>query len=117
MSISKRKRKDGLTVYDVTTEYGTFDGKRERRKRTFLTLSDAQKAESEYQRLKSAISNRTGRITLSEYIDRFYWPVTLRRLEATSLDTYKREIDKRIKPCLGDVMLDDLNRQKIQMMV
>lgn len=117
MSITVRKLKDGSKVYDATLEYGMVDGKRERKVRTFKTLKEAQAAEEDASRLRNAMRNRSGRLTLSEYIERYYWPITSKRLEATSLETYKREIDKRILPCLGNVALEDLDRLKIQRMV
>jgi len=117
MSISKRKLADGRTVYDVTIEYGYKDGKRDRRRKTFATRKEAEREEEKARRVRAALRNRTGQTPLGEYIDRFYWPITSRRLEATSLETYKREIDKRIKPILGDCALEELDRQKIQAMV
>ena len=116
MSIRKRKLKDGSTVYDVSTSYGTGEG-RVRRSRTYLTLKDAQKAEDDSKRLRNALRNKTGRITLSEYIDIYYWPITSKRLEATSLDTYEKEIRLRIRPMLGDYPLDEIDRLRIQKMV
>ena len=116
MSITKRKRKDGSTVYDVTLEYGTIDGKRDRRKRTFPTLKDAQAAERDAERLRGAMRHQ-GRLKLGEYIARYYWPIASRRLQATSQDTYRREIDKRILPILGDCFLEELDRLKIQRLV
>ena len=117
MSITRRRLKDGSYVYDALLEYGSMDGKRSRRKRTFRTRREAEDAEREAERLRGAMRNRTGRITLGEYVDLFYWPIASRRLEATSLDTYRRELDKRILPQLGSVKLDDLDRLRIQRMV
>ena len=116
MSIKARKLKDGTTVYDAVLEYGTVDGKRDRRKRTFSTLREARKADADAARIRRA-GRHLGRLTLGEYIERFYWPIASRRLQATSLDTYRKEIDKRLIPKLGDVFLDELDRQTIQRMV
>jgi integrase len=60
---------------------------------------------------------RSGRITLSQYIDLHYWPVAQKRLAATSLDTYEKEIRLRIRPRLGNVDIRDIDRVKIQKMV
>lgn len=117
MTIRARKLKDGSTVYDTELYYGTVDGKPDREYKTFRTLKDAQKAERDSARFRDAAKHRTGRMTVSEYIDRYYWPIASRRLEATSLDTYRREIDKRIIPNLGTMMLDALDRRAIQRMV
>ena len=116
MSIKRRKLKDGTIVYDAVLEYGTADGKRDRRKRTFATLKEAKAAEKDAERLRGAIRHR-GKLKLGEYIARYYWPIASRRLEATSLDTYRKELDKRILPVLGDEYLEELDRLKIQRMV
>lgn len=115
MSIRKRRTKYGY-VYDVTLEYGTVDGRRDRKKRTFRSLKEAEKAEKDAERLRGALRHQ-GRLKLGEYITRFYWPIASRRLEPTTLDTYKREIDLRIMPCLGEEYLEDLDRLKIQRMI
>lgn len=117
MSISKRKLKDGTIVYDATLEYGTVDGKRKRRTRTFGTLEEARRAEEDASRLKGAMRKRTGAITLKEYVDLYYWPIASKRLEATSKDTYRTELDKRILPALGDKRLEDIDRLAVQGMV
>lgn len=117
MSIRKRKLKDGTTVYDATLEYGRIDGKRDRETRTFRTLKEAREAEREAERLKGAMRHRTGAITLGEYVDRYYWPIASKRLEATTLDTYRTELDKRILPHLGDRRLQDIDRLGVQRMV
>lgn len=116
MSIKARRLKDGTTVYDAVLEYGTVDGVRDRRKRTFATLKDAQTAEREAERLRGALRHH-GRLKLGEYVERYYWPIASRRLEAASLDTYRTELDRRILPMLGDVFLEDVDRLKIQRMV
>ena len=116
MSISKRKLKNGKTVYDVSLEYGIVNGARDRVSKTFDTLKEAQAAEKDAERFRKAVADKTGKIRLSEYIDRFYWPVTSRRLEVTSLETYERDIRLRIKPYLGGYYLDALDRRKIQEM-
>ena len=118
MTITARKLKDGKTVYDAELFYGiNADGTRDRSKRTFDTRKDAEAAVRDAARFRNAVKNRTGRLTVEEYIDRWYWPIASRRLEATSLDTYRREIDKRILPHLGGTMLCDIDRMAVQRMV
>ena len=117
MSIHKRQLKDGTTVYDVTLEYGIYRGKRLRECKTFHTLKAAQDADKDAKRYRQAVNDRSGKLRLSEYIDNFYWPIASRRLEVTSLETYEREIRKRIKPYLGNCFLEDIDRYKIQTMI
>ena len=118
MSISKRTLKNGKTVYDVVVYTGfTIDGKRDRKKVTCKTLSAAKREEAKLIAMKDAMRNRSGRITLGHYIDAHYWPVAVKRLAATSLDTYEKEIRLRIRPSLGNVDIRDIDRPKIQAMV
>lgn len=117
MSVSKRKLKDGTIVWDAILEYGEIDGRRDRVSRTFQTKREAMAADADAKRYRQSLRHRTGSMTLAEYIDRRYWPIASRRLEATSLDTYERDIRLRIKPHLGRYSLDDIDRYKIQAMV
>lgn len=116
MSISKRKLKSGKTVYDVTT-YAKVDGRWTRRKVTCKTKHEAEYVQARDKATRSALKSRSGRVKLSDYIERVYWPNASKRLAATSKDTYKREIDKRIIPALGRYLLEDIDRQAIQEMV
>ena len=117
MSIRARKLKSGKTVYDVTLEYGSRDGRRDRKVKTYQTRKEAEIADSEASRLRYAMRNKSGRITLNEYIERYYWPIALRRLSASTLDYYRCEIDRHIKPSLGDTFLDDIDRWAVQGML
>lgn len=117
MSIRRRKLKNGRVVFDATLEYGTANGTRERRTKTFDTLKAAQDAEKDAKRYRDAVADRSGKLKLAEYIDRHYWPIASRRLASTSVMTYEKEVRLRIKPHLGEYYLDVLDRQKIQAMV
>lgn len=115
MAISSRQLKDGTTVYDVRCSMGyRMDGKPDRRSVTVRTKRAAQLEEAKMIAERDALRGRSGKMTLSQYIDTRYWPVASKRLAATSKDTYKREIDKRIKPMLGNVDIRDLDRPRIQ---
>ena len=118
MSITARQLKDGSTVYDVRCYMGfKADGTRDRRCITVKTKRAAQLEESKMIAERDAMRGRSGKMTLSQYIDHHYWPVARGRLAATSLDTYIIEIDKRIKPNLGNVDIRDIDRKMIQRMV
>lgn len=116
MSIARRKLKDGSTVYDATLEYGRVGGKRVREYRTFATLKEARAAEADAKRCREGLARRGG-LKLAEYVERVYWPIASRRLAATSLDTYEREIRLRILPSLGEMRLEDIDRRAVQAMV
>ena len=118
MAITERTLKDGTTVYDVRCYMGyTADGKLDRRSVTVRTKRAAQLEESKMLAERDAKRGRSGKMTLSQYIDFHYWPVASKRLAATSLDTYEKEIRLRIKPNLGNVDIRDIDRTNIQRML
>jgi integrase len=118
MSIKARKLKSGKTVFDVCVFMGyNPDGTRNRRYVTMPTKRAAQLEEARLLAEKDALRGRGGRITLAAYIDNNYWPDALKRLAATSLDTYEKEIRLRIKPQLGNLDVRDIDRPKVQRMV
>lgn len=109
MSIRKRKLKNGKTVYDVTVNAGS-----ERLYETAYSKAEARAIEAQ---LKADYSQREAHratITLNRYIDSIYWPIALKRLSASSLDTYEKEIRLRIKPTLGKMRLAEIDRAAIQ---
>ena len=118
MSVKARKLKDGSTVYDAVLEYGKdSSGKRIREVKTFATKKEAEVAQENAKRVRNAMNGKAGFLTMADYIDRCYWPIASRRLAKTSQDTYEREIEKRIKPFLGDKRLDKISRYEIQRMI
>ena len=118
MAITSRQLKDGTTVYDVRCFMGyKLDGKPDRRSVTVRTKRAAQLEEAKMVAERDAKRGRSGKMTLAQYIDNYYWPVTVNRLAATSLDTYDQEIRLRIRPQLGNVDIRDIDRARIQRMV
>jgi len=118
MSITKRILSDGSTVYDVRVYVGkTASGGYHRRCVTCQTMKAARAEEAKMISEREALRGRHGKMTLSTYIDHYYWPVAVKRLAATSLDTYEKEIRLRIKPALGKTDLRDINRFMIQSMI
>ena len=118
MAITSRQLKDGTTVYDVRCFMGyKMDGKPDRRSVTVKTKRAAQLEEAKMVAERDAKRGRSGKMTLAQYIDNYYWPVAVKRLAATSLDTYDQEIRLRILPQLGNVDIRDIDRTKIQRMV
>jgi len=118
MSIQKRTLKDGTTVYDAIVYTGfTHDGKRDRTKVTCRTKRAAELEEAKLKAQADAMRGRSGRMRLSAYIDGVYWPVASKRLAATSLDTYEKEVRLRIRPWLGNVDIRDIDRARVQRMV
>lgn len=110
-----RQLKNGTTVYDVRRTMGyDANGKLVRRSVTVRSKRAAQLEESKMIAERDAMRGRSGKMTLAQYIDGRYWPAASSRLAATSKDTYRTEIDKRIKPLLGSVDIRDVDRVRIQ---
>ncbi len=110
MSIRKRTLKNGQSVYDVTI----YINAEKRNTKTVSTKAAAVALEAAWIAERNAQSARDGSITLKAYIYNVYWPLALKRLSATSLDTYDQEIGLRIIPALGDIPLKDIDRTAIQ---
>ena len=118
MSITARKRKDGTTVYDVSVYTGfASDGTRDRKKVTCKTKRAAEVEQARLISKRDAMRGRSGRISVADYVDDHYWPAASRRLAATSLDTYEKEIRLRIKPALGHLDVAEVDRRAVQRMV
>ena len=115
MSVRKRKLKSGKVVYDAVLEYGyDHDGKRIRETKTFDSKSDAEQADRIAHETSNALKSKSGRLTFSQYVERCYWPIASRRLEATTLDTYERVLRLHIMPTLGKIRLDKIDRYSVQ---
>lgn len=118
MSIRERQLKNGTMVYDVRVFMGyTSDGKQDKRHITCKTKRAAKLAEAQMVAERDAMRGRSGKMTLSQYIDHRYWPAALTRLAPSSLDTYEKEIRLRIRPELGNIDLRDIDRPKVQRML
>ena len=118
MSISSRKLKNGKVVYDVRLRMGeTRDGSTERVCRTVRTKKEAIALEASMIAEREARRGKSGKMTLAAYISTYYAPVASKRLAATSWDTYRIEIERRIIPALGDLDIRDIDRRDIQRMV
>lgn len=117
MSITPRTLKDGSTVYVVREYVGfTLDGKRDRETITCRTIREAKNEQARMIAMRDARRNKSGRCTFSAYVDRWYWPSTA-SLAPTSRDTYKREIEKRLRPSFGEIDIRDIDRLAIQKVV
>lgn len=118
MTIRERRLKDGTVVYDVVEYVGfTPDGRRDRKSVTCRTKAQARVEQAKLVAMREASRGRSGRMTLEQYIEGWYWPAASGALAATSRDTYRRELEKRIIPALGDVDVRDIDRARIQRMV
>ena len=117
MSISRRRLKDGTTVYDVREYVGfTIDGRRDRKSVTCRTLRAAKVERAKLVALRDARRNRSGRCTFGEYVDRWWWPTTS-GLAASTRDTYERELRLRLRPAFDGVDMRDMTRPMVQRMI
>ena len=112
MSITKRVRKDGSSVYDVS-EYVGFkpDGTRAREYATRPTLREARAAQADMLAKRDAARGR--KATLRHYVEVVWWP-SLKDLAPSSRTTYERELRLRIMPALGQRDLRSIDRTMIQ---
>ena len=118
MSVREITRNDGTTAYHVRRFMGhRADGKPDQRSRTFASKRAAELYDAKLLAERDAMRGRSGKMTLSAFIDNYYWPVASKRLAATSLDTYEREVELRIRPALGNVDIRDIDRKRVQRMV
>ena len=93
MSVRTKKTSSGKTVYQVRRFMGyKADGKPDQRSRNFDTKRAAELYDAQLLAERDAMRGRSGKMTLSQFIDHYYWPVAVKRLAATSLDTYEKEI-------------------------
>ena len=117
MSISKRTLKDGRVVYDVQEYVGfTMDGRRDRKKVTCRTMREAKVEQAKLVALRDARRNRSGRCTVREYVEMWWWP-SASRLAASTRDTYEKELRLRILPSIGNMDVRDVGRPQVQRMV
>lgn len=117
MGITKRTLKNRQTVYDVVEYSGfTFNGNRDRTYITCSTLHAAKVEQAKIVAQRDAMRNRSGRITFQGYLDAYYLR-TMDNLAASSRDTYRREIDKRLIPAFGNIDIRNIARPQIQHMV
>lgn len=117
MSISKRRLRDGTTVYDVREYVGfTLDGKRDRKSVTCRTLRAARVEQAKLIALRDSRRGRSGRCTFGEYVDRWWWPSTA-GLAASTRDTYEKELRLRLRPAFDGTDMRDITRPMVQRMV
>lgn len=115
MSITARKLKDGVTVYDVRYQIGHKpDGTPNRVQVTCRTKNEAKLIHARMIAESDALRGRAVGMTLNDFVAHHYWPNATKRLAATTLDTYKKELDLRILPALGKYQLRAIDRAKIQ---
>lgn len=117
ITVRKRYRKNGQTMYEYRFEIATIDGKRQwKTKCGFKTATEARKAG----RLELQSYENSGcviakdRMSVSDYLD--YWLVAdcTIDLKETTVTGYKKSVENLIKPKLGVFRLKSLTREILQ---
>lgn len=94
-----------------------IDGSLDRRTHIFRTRHEAE----EYERRCMVEKERKGPVsadtTLSEFVDRVWWPEKESSLTKTSLKSYEQELRLRIIPAFGDKNVSDITRLDVQAMI
>lgn len=117
MPITKRKLKNGKTVYDVREDMGfTVDGKRDRPKRTFATLREAKAEQIRMLAVRDARRNRSGKILFRDYVNNWWRPST-KGLAPNTHKSYDRDLRVHIMPVIENVDIRDINRAHVQRIV
>ena len=118
MSVREVRNKDGTVSYQARRFMGyKADGTPDQRSRTYKNKRAAELADAKMLAERDAMRGRSGKMTLAQYIDNRYWPVASKRLAATSLDTYEKEVRLRLRPHLGNRDIRDITRKDVQAMV
>lgn len=94
MSVKKLNNGKWRVQVDVGT---TWEGKRDRRTKSFTTKKDAVEQEREWLEEKRRLKGLTTRITLGDFVRIHWWPAKLNTLEQTSLDSYEQDLRLRIE--------------------
>lgn len=114
MAVKKTKNKTWRVQVDVGR---TWDGKRDRRTRTFKTKKEADAQEAEWLEEKRRRKGLTTKITLGDFVRIHWWPMKLNTLEQTSLDSYDQDLRLRVLPHFENVEIDHIDRISIQQMI
>lgn len=114
--MSIRKTEDGR--WRVQVDVGvTYDGKRDRRTRTFRTKREATAQEADWIDERDRMRGRFTRMTLGDFVARRWWPSKERTLSPTSLVSYEQDLRLRVLPAFGHVEMDRIDRRAVQDMI
>lgn len=121
-SIITFKDTEGKKRYKVTYELPRLDGMRHRKSKTFpygtkYTDVVAFKRQKEVELATGEFTSNTN-ITLTEYVEKVYFPVYTMYLSPTTVVNYKRLYDSGrdycVKERFGSFKLKDINRRMVQ---
>lgn len=114
--MSIKKLANGKWRVDVTIGV-TWDGKRDRRTKTFRTKKEALAQEQLWNDEKRRMHGLVTRITLGDFVKLYWWPTKLSTLEQSSLDSYEQDLRLRVLPCFAHIEIDRIDRMSVQKMI
>ena len=113
--LEKRTKSSWLIIIDKGVDPVTK--KRDREHRSIKTddpeVAEAERLKIELDLLKGTYKP-TSKVTLSEYIDRWFLTSAAKGLASKTIERYKQCADLRIKPWIGHIRLRDLKRTELQ---
>ena len=113
--LEKRTKSSWLIIIDKGIDPVTK--KRDREHRSIKTddpeVAEAERLKIELDLLKGTYKP-TSKVTLSEYIDRWFLTSAAKGLASKTIERYKQCADLRIKPWIGHIRLRDLKRTELQ---
>lgn len=114
MAIKKIANGKWRVQVDVGT---TWKGKRDRRTKTVRSRREAEQQEREWFAERDRLRGVSSRMTLKEYVDKFWWPTKENTLQQTSLDSYEQDLRLRILPHFANVEFAKIDRLAVQQMI
>lgn len=114
--MSIKKLANGKWRVDVTIGV-TWDGKRDRRTKTFRTKKEALAQEQLWNDEKRRMHGLVTRITLGDFVKLYWWPTKLSTLEQSSLDSYDQDLRLRVLPHFSHIEIDRIDRMSVQKMI
>lgn len=114
--MSVRQLESGVWVVDVTVGL-RLDGSRDRRQARFENKSQALKEERRLLSIKEIYQGKSyGSILFSDFVEHFFWPQK-QHLRFDTARCYKRDINNRLMPAFGNMLLSNINRYDVQRMI
>lgn len=107
---------DRKKLYYVTLHFGMRpDGSRERRVRTFRNIDEAERALTEFLRLRTLRQAHSGsEVTLADWLEIWLRDFICPNREKTTVHGYENIIKLHLVPALGNVKLDKLAPAQLQ---
>lgn len=117
VTVRKRYRKNGETMYEYRFEIATIDGKRQwKTKCGFKTATEARKAGKlalqTYENAGCVIAK--DRMSVSDYLEYWLTADCEINLKPTTIAGYRKTVENLIKPKIGSYRLKSLTREILQ---